>query len=49
LVSGQPLTAFEQRAEKLLRRVFVAEALHQDVENRIVLISYASEWWETML
>jgi hypothetical protein len=32
-----------------LRRLLVAEALHQDVEDMIVLIPYESEWWETML
>src|SRR5262245_29901320 len=32
------LTPFEQRAEKLLRGLFIAPTLHQDVEHVIVLV-----------
>ena len=32
------LTSFEQLAEKLLRSLFVASALHQDIEDIVVLV-----------
>src|SRR5262245_46278273 len=35
---GDILTTFEQLAEKLLRGLFVAPALHQNIENIVVLV-----------
>ena len=40
---GDMLTACEQRAEELLRGLFVAPALHQDIEDVVVLIHRAPQ------
>src|SRR5262245_12148418 len=37
------LQPFEQLTEKLLRRLFVAAALHEDIEDVVVLIDRAPE------
>jgi hypothetical protein len=40
---GDILTAFEQLTEELLRRLFVPPALHEDVEDIVVLIHRSPE------